>query len=134
MTGAGVRAVVASVGRTGLVNAIVGEMHETVAEVVDVVIVFDGGETREAVRIDVDLERIEASDEHVETQVELGAAYQQRSRQILLHDDGAFLWYLRPAVDHANPGAASGGRWLDDPLLLATVLLPHLAEETQVLR
>lgn len=76
MTGAGVRAVVAGVGRTGLVNAVVGEMHETVAEVVDVIIILDGGEAREAVRIDVDLERIEASDEHVETQVELGAAYQ----------------------------------------------------------
>lgn len=134
MTGAGVRAVVAGVSRTGLVNAIVGEMHETVAEVVDVVVVFDGGEAREAVRIDIDLERIDAGDEHVETQVELGAADQQRSRQILLHDDGAFLWYLRPAVDHADSGAASGGRRLDDPLLLAAVLLPHLAEETHILR
>lgn len=134
MTGARVRAVVAGVGRTGFINAIVGKMHETVAEVVDVVVVFDGGEARQAVRIDVDLERIDAGDEHVKTQVELGAAYQQRSRQILLDDDGAFLWYLRPAMDHADPGAASGGRWLDDPLLLTAVLLPYLAEETQVLR
>lgn len=134
MAGAGVRAVVAGVGRAGFINAVVGEMHETIAEVVDVVVVLDGGEAREAVRIDVDLERIDAGDEHVETQIELGAAYQQGPRQVLLHDDGALLWYLRPAMDDADPDAASGGRRLDDPLLLAAVLLPHLAEETHVLR
>lgn len=134
MTGARVRAVIAGVSRTGFINAIVGEMHETVAEVVDVVVILDGGEAGEAVRIDVDLERIDAGDEHVKAQVKLGAAYQHGSRQVLLDDDGAFLWYLRPTMDHADPGAASGSWWLDDPLLLAAVLLPHLTEETQILR
>lgn len=55
MTGTGIRAVVAGVSRAGLIDAIVGEMHETVAEVVDVVVILDGGEAHEAVRIYINL-------------------------------------------------------------------------------
>lgn len=78
VTGTGIRAVVAGVSRAGLIDAVVGEVHETIAEVVDVVVVLDGGEAYEAVRMNVNLKRIEASDEHVEPQVELGASYQHR--------------------------------------------------------
>jgi len=62
-----IRAVVVGITRAVFVDAVVGEMHEAIAEVVDVIVVLDGRETHEAVRVHVDLERIEASDEHVET-------------------------------------------------------------------
>jgi len=60
--------------------------------------------------------------------------YQQRPRDVSLNDDGAFLWYLGPAMNHADTTAASGRRRFDDPLFLAAILLPYLTKQGQILR
>jgi len=67
VTGARIHRVVAGVSRAGLVDAIVGEMHETIAEVVNVVVVLDGSEAYKAIWIYVNLKRIKAGDKHVES-------------------------------------------------------------------
>ena len=132
--GARVHAVVVGVRGVGLVDAVVGQVHETVAEVVYVVVVLDRGEPDQSVRVDVDLQRVEARDEDVEAQIELGAADQLRPGQVLLHDDRAFPRYLRPTVHHLDPGSSGGRRWFHDPLGLAADLLPHLPETAEIPR
>ena len=127
-----VNAIVARVGGVCLVDAVIGQMHETVAEVVYVVVVFDRGETDQSVRVEVDLQRVEARYENVEAQVELGAAYQLRPGQVLLHYDRPFPRYLGPTVHHLDTRSPGRGGRFHDPFPLAAELFPNLTETGEI--
>lgn len=127
-----INAIVARVGGVCLVDAVIGQMHETVAEVVYVVVVFDRGETDQAVRVEVDLQRVETRYKNVEAQIELGAAYQFRPGQVLLHYHGPFPRYLGPTVHHLDTRTPGGGGRFHDPFPLAAELFPNLTETGEI--
>ena len=97
---------VGGVGRVVLVDGVVGEVHEDVGERGVVRLVLVGGEPHEALVVDVDDERVDAGDEHVDAQVVLRVVDEVRPGYVPLHDHGSILWYLGPLVHHLDAVAA----------------------------
>jgi hypothetical protein len=59
-----------------LVDAVVGEVHEDVADAAAVVGVLVRGEAHQAVVVEVDAQRVHARQQHVQAQVKLGSVDQ----------------------------------------------------------
>ena len=73
-----------------LVDAVVGEVHEDIADAAAVVGVLVGGKAHQAVIVEVDAERVQARQQHVQPQIKLGPVDQVRPSNIPSRDSFTF--------------------------------------------
>ena len=65
-----------------------------------------GGESDEAVVVEIEAQRVKAGDVNIETQVELVAVDEERARNVLLDDDWSLLRHVLPLVNHTDANAS----------------------------
>ena len=99
-----------------LVDAVVCEVHGLVSEVASAGgVVRLGGESRESLAEEVNAQRVDARNEHVQAQVELALVDEKRARDVLLHDAAAAQPTVEVPLGAGEEDASSHGAciWLD---------------------
>lgn len=85
-----------------LVDRVVGQVHELVADGFGRVGVFARGEAGEAVVEEVDSQRVVRGHVHVQAQIELESVDQVRIGQVFLDDAGTLFRYVLQFAHHSN--------------------------------
>ncbi len=114
------------------IHAVVGQMHEPIAEGLHIRRVLHRGESGQAVLAQVNPERIHRGHQHVQPQVELIAVDQVWILHVLLHDNRNVFWYLLVSVYDFDTVAPVRRRGLHYPNVVVFRLLPLDAEDLLV--
>ena len=107
-------------------------MGEQVLDLGAFVGVFVGGEPDEAVVVEVQPQGVDAGDQQVQTEVELGLVDQVRPRNVSLNYQRSGVGDLTPLVDHFDALASGQGGGLHDPPPFASFPLPNFPQQFSV--